>query len=385
MAHSVRQPSPPEIARVAFVLGALFSLLLVLRPSAALAQETPPPIEIESVTPAEAGLGNQIRVKLRNLPAGLDNAKRAEISGWVVYIDGLPIAGLVPEGPLTSDGVLQYYLARTDVSRDSWTRLFRRLAFKKGVVLGVGPPTGGTVVAPVEPNFSLLVIRRTPFFLMVAGFIGIAIALMWFGGRSGLLREPGPWPDDALKRFSLGRVQMAFWFLLVLGAYLFIGLVTLDFSGTISASALGLLGISTVTALGATFIDGDKIARARALRVEHAHLTERKAALANASSAREKEELEAAAKRTAEIDNELSSLPSNRPSPSRGLLYDLIQDENGASLHRFQIAVWTIVLGGVFVAGSIRELAMPEFSATLLALMGISSGTYLGFKFPERK
>jgi hypothetical protein len=27
---------------------------------------------------------------------------------------------------------------------------------------------------------------------------------------------------------------------------------------------------------------------------------------------------------------------------------------------------------------------MPEFSATMLALMGISSGTYIGFKLPMR-
>jgi hypothetical protein len=27
---------------------------------------------------------------------------------------------------------------------------------------------------------------------------------------------------------------------------------------------------------------------------------------------------------------------------------------------------------------------MPEFDASLLTLMGISSGTYLGFKFPEK-
>jgi len=28
---------------------------------------------------------------------------------------------------------------------------------------------------------------------------------------------------------------------------------------------------------------------------------------------------------------------------------------------------------------------MPEFNTTLLGLMGISSGTYLGAKFPEQK
>ncbi len=32
-----------------------------------------------------------------------------------------------------------------------------------------------------------------------------------------------------------------------------------------------------------------------------------------------------------------------------------------------------------------NELAMPEFSATLLGLLGISAGTYVGFKLPETR
>jgi hypothetical protein len=32
-----------------------------------------------------------------------------------------------------------------------------------------------------------------------------------------------------------------------------------------------------------------------------------------------------------------------------------------------------------------RDLIMPQFSETLLALMGISAGTYIGFKIPERQ
>jgi hypothetical protein len=28
---------------------------------------------------------------------------------------------------------------------------------------------------------------------------------------------------------------------------------------------------------------------------------------------------------------------------------------------------------------------MPQFNDTLLTLMGISGGTYIGFKFPEKK
>ena len=47
--------------------------------------------------------------------------------------------------------------------------------------------------------------------------------------------------------------------------------------------------------------------------------------------------------------------------------------------------VWTLVLGVIFVASVYNDLSMPEFSATLLGLMGISSGTYLGVKTQASK
>jgi len=43
---------------------------------------------------------------------------------------------------------------------------------------------------------------------------------------------------------------------------------------------------------------------------------------------------------------------------------------------------WTLILGFVFVAKVLADRAMPEFSATTLSLLGISAGTYLGFKMP---
>jgi hypothetical protein len=45
---------------------------------------------------------------------------------------------------------------------------------------------------------------------------------------------------------------------------------------------------------------------------------------------------------------------------------------------------WTLILGVIFVGSVYHNLEMPQFSATLLGLMGISSGTYLGFKVPEK-
>jgi hypothetical protein len=76
--------------------------------------------------------------------------------------------------------------------------------------------------------------------------------------------------------------------------------------------------------------------------------------------------------------------PENEKT-SHGFLTDIMSDENGVSVHRFQMVVWTAVLTLVFVYEVFRTFAMPEFSSTLLTLMGISSGAYLTLKVPEKR
>jgi hypothetical protein len=61
-----------------------------------------------------------------------------------------------------------------------------------------------------------------------------------------------------------------------------------------------------------------------------------------------------------------------------------LNDEAGMSIHRLQMVVWTLVLAFVFVSEVFQELRMPDLDVSLLALMGVSAGTYLGFKVPER-
>jgi hypothetical protein len=93
----------------------------------------------------------------------------------------------------------------------------------------------------------------------------------------------------------------------------------------------------------------------------------------------------AAASRLAQSRAELAGLAHRlQPPVSAGFFQDILSDSNGISFHRFQIFVWTLVLVIVFVSSVYGRLAMPEFSERLFGLMGISSGTYLGFKFPER-
>jgi hypothetical protein len=70
--------------------------------------------------------------------------------------------------------------------------------------------------------------------------------------------------------------------------------------------------------------------------------------------------------------------PRQHVRPSGG------RERTGISFHRFQMAIWTLALVLVFVRAVWTDILMPDFDATLLGLMGISSGTYLGFKFPEK-
>jgi hypothetical protein len=73
-----------------------------------------------------------------------------------------------------------------------------------------------------------------------------------------------------------------------------------------------------------------------------------------------------------------------KPTNNGGIFF-ILSDADGISLHRFQMVLWTILLGVIFVISVAKNLAMPEFSGTLLALIRISGGTYVGFKIPEKQ
>jgi hypothetical protein len=90
--------------------------------------------------------------------------------------------------------------------------------------------------------------------------------------------------------------------------------------------------------------------------------------------------------RLAEVDAALTQATLNLSNGiSKHFFADILNDGESISFHRFQIFIWTIVLGSVFVWSVYRNMSMPEFDASLLTLMGISAGTYVGFKFPEKQ
>ena len=375
-------------------------VLLLISGSAVRAQDNLPPKVVRVTGTIQAD--DLIEVYVEHLrgwvAAGNDPNK------LIPYINGMALAGNYSDGihldrDRTSDlASLHFHLRITPENKERWVDLLgastgirRPVSFSVGLLEKHSPfdtvfDDGNSLpLVVVDPPYGAIAL------LVVAGML---IAFIRLARNTNLIRETAVGMDDgALRPYNLGRTQMAFWFLLVCASYIVIWLVTgaLD---TITASLLALMGISAGTALGEAMIDADKVdAKAEKIIALNAQKQAIEQGLAEAPAipgAGDALQLEDARTRQLQIGQQLRGLTqtgtgSGTAARSRGFIRDILSGGADYSLHRFQIVVWTIVLGIMFLSSVYNNLTMPEFSATLLGLMGLSSGTYIGFKFPEKK
>jgi len=312
----------------------------------------------QPASPGDNKTANQPGDQRNNLaygdePSWIPGLTHAQVLKLVPYLDARPLKGVYPETVDPESHTLTFHLARTPASREAWTDLLSNPGFKPKVMsFSVGPEDKQQY--PTCVKVSLVVIQVKWFLLAIALFVILLYITFRLASATALLRDPGIsqgyipglsilWrrerANTTLGPFSLARTQMAFWFFMVISAFVLIWMITGD-TDTITEGVLVLIGISAGTALGATAIDSSKRATTK------------------------------------------QPLPGEG---SRGFLNDVLGDGSGLSFHRFQIFVWTMVLGFVFCKNVLGHLAMPEFGTNLLTLMGISSGTYLGLKLPEQQ
>jgi hypothetical protein len=332
------------------------------------ASEKPMP-RVTAISPESGQLGDQLTIRISNLEVWLKAngtpmpVTEEGLSKYILYLNSgrgwVPLPNVCAVRRDSDEGLV-FLLNRpkqsgneADKAREAWASVLGKPdGFSKSMSVSVGYGVQGPLPTAAHLDFKVIPIDRW-FWLCIFAFCILLILFWLLAVCSNLIRDPGPEPDGAnsqdslpsnplkwrgwvktqwaktKKPFSLAWTQMAFWTVLIFGAYLFLWIVTQD-RDILPGSALVLLGISAGTALGAVMVD----------------------------------------------------TPSNRLQ-SRGFLTDILSDGNGISFHRFQIVVWTIVLGIVFLASVYNSLSMPSFSETLLALMGISGATYVGFKFQE--
>ncbi len=284
--------------------------------------------------PRLAGLDDRISIHVQNFGALLKTAGSCQ--SIVLFIENMPIKGDKAESCDPTSGHIRYRLLRTKDDDAAWHTLLGSPPgyVSQGISISVGSDAQTSL--PSTANFDLEIIPRVHFLTFLV-LITLSLVVFLYLCRNTSLVRSGTNPVPRERPYSLSLFQMSFWFFLVIAAYVFVWLVT-DELDTITESILALIGIGAATALGATLIDQKKTVPA----------------------------------------------PTEPGGKSEGFLNDVLSDPTGISLHRFQMFVWTLVLGVIFVASVYKNLAMPQFSATLLGLMGISSGTYLGFKVPEK-
>lgn len=349
-------------------------------------------------------LDDLVEVNVENLEQW---AQTNDPSKLVPYINGRAITGNYPEELHLERGRLIYHLEVTPDNKKVWIDLLGApSSIRKPASLSVGLENGSAFDSKHDKSNPVTLTVISPVYGLIALFVIVVtmILLLWLVRKTNIIREPGPPPIPGKRRpYNLGRAQMAFWFFLIYTSYVAIWLVT-DALDTITPSLLALMGISAGTALGEALIDNGKDTT-RTNQVQD--LTAERQAVEQ-SITQSETDLDAISTgpatladqsnrdalnrmltdsrtRLGQIDQQLRSLNVQTAPTSAGFLRDILSDGSGYSFHRFQIFAWTIVLGIIFVSSVYNNLTMPEFSTTLLGLMGLSAGTYIGFKFPEQK
>ena len=315
----------------------LLFLLLTVTAAAQPQDSTTLPRVVEAVgsrPDGAAGLGDRLTVRVRNLDALIQTAGGCK--GVMLFLSEMSVPSLPPETCDTRTGEVHFLLDRKpedDANNRAWHQLLGSpQASLRGIPVSVG--TANLTMIPTDVRtFPLFMIPRDElaiFFVMLVAFIGVAVML---SRRTSLIRKAGGLGRGALAPYSFSKAQQMFWFVLVLAAFVFLWMMTGEVD-TLTESVLALLGVSAGTGVAAWMIDSARDAGT---------------------------------------------------APSRGFLTDILSDGAGLAIHRVQAAAWTLVLGVIFCVTVYRTLFMPQFSFTLIALMGISAGTYVGFKLPEAR
>ena len=324
----------------------------------------PPELRVTRVYPQTNYLGKQVSITVTDASAliALANQKSKKL---VLFVNGNELSDVQPVNKDLQSNTLSFLLERTPLNKDIWKPLLRYpvldpvrpLAISVGVQgdspLPLDAAAQGTVFWVIGWNW-WTISWLTIFAFLLLIFVLCAI-------YSNMLKSSEPDQDGRLP-YSLSRTQAAFWLFITVISFVFIWAVTGDVS-TLNGSVLGLIGISAGTYLAATITEKNQV-QAPAAAVP---LQVPPPAVAPPNN----------------IQNALVKI-QNIKFVGR-FLADILSESgtDGVSVHKFQVFVWTLVIGIIFMVSVVNELSMPELNGTLLALMGISSATYIGAKLTQ--
>jgi hypothetical protein len=291
--------------------------------------------------------GHQLLVKLKDFPNWLSCRQMGKTPLPILYLDHVARADL-PAGVDTEHQALRFSLRLTENNRGAWVASSGRNTV---VTVGLGDKSvessdvsdteiAGEAGAPssrVPFRIALADARSKEFGLAyVAVILIISILGAWM---TRLVRDRGPLAPGVtewVRSYSLARTQLWLWTVTVsaTAGYLWI---TSGMLPALGVETLALLGISAGTLGAAKLIDAG------------------------------------------------TAVPVQVKPTSGFFLLDLLDDGSGASVHRFQSVLANVGLAIVFFFESVRQLDFYTIPPSWVAMLGLSSGLYLGLKSGEGK
>lgn len=323
-------------------------------------------------------LGSHLQVRARGFGAWRAATKK-DMSKVTVLINDVRFPGLLSVLGSTDDD-LDFLLARDmgkPESANAWDALLQKVDAQTNKAQGAKIALADDEGIISNALDSRVVIETGSRGLFAAILLIVAVALLVAGQRANRLaaiRDDAPPQAPRLNSempFSLGRTQMLLWTITVVGIWLFVGLSLGDWSGP-NATALILMGISGGTLLGAAVaVDSPPAVDAAAQQ----SLTDLDAA---------ETALKTQPNDAAQLNTRSTAIKQLRQAGlwSKNLFADLTSPiaSDKSALHRLQIVTFTIVIWIYYLLKAWQTRAMPDLTDAQLALLGISGGTYVGFK-----
>jgi hypothetical protein len=275
------------------------------------------------------GIGDRVVVTVDNISAFF--AQRPHDGDQpLLFIDHLPMRGAELLSIDSSCGKLLYELGYDSLFACSWKKLYRLGHAEVKAMVTVGYEGAGSCILMSEKPVTLIMYHRTTAIFAFIALLAAIIAFMYMARKTAIIRD-----GDARSSYSLGKTQLAWWSFIIIGSYVFIGIAT-GVLPKLTTDIITLLGISMGTTAGAKALD------------------------------------------------RVGSKKGSVNAPSTRFLDDLLSDDSGVNIHRFQMFLWTLVFGAFFIGRSLSKLELPTIDNGQLLLMGISSATYLGLRTAEK-
>lgn len=314
----------------------ILNLVVGLTLAEAITAQTNATPKVTRVT-GELRIGATIGVEVENLSSWSAGHDPQEL---VPYLNGQALKGVRPEIVDTSRNQLQFHLLRTDRADEVWSNLFQHPGSQRPVTFSVGleDQKPFPTVFDYENPLPLTVIPKR------LGIIALVVSLAVFSLAIGLMittniiRKHGPRLQGKKRPYELGRFLTLLWTTIIVTSYFSVWLITSD--SNLPGSALALMGFSGTVVLAGYAINTEP--------------------------------------------DEESSGTAGLGAQSAGFLTDILADVHGYRFHRFQLLLWNLLLGFMFLFLVWKRLKLPIFGHSLLALVGISTTIHLGFNFLDR-